>query len=267
METQWSLVLFTVLTGAAGWTLGCVAVDEFIRKTKNDTNFVAAIVAIVMAALGGIASVTHLSHPENMLAALNHPTSGIFTEALLVGLTALFALVYLVVLKRAAGDAARKIFAVLAALFGIVLAFAAGASYMMAAQLMWNTPLLPLAYGGTAMPLGVAVYLLIAQARGEQELKTFQLLLMVGGAVAAITGLFYGMATGAAAHEPLLLWGLVVIIGGVAPALCGWFASKQPASALVLYVVATVAAFIGCAALRCVMWATSTVVNNFFGML
>lgn len=267
METQWSLVLFTVLTGAAGWTLGCVAIDEFIRKTKNDTNFIAAIVAIVLAAVGGVASVTHLSHPENMLAALNHPTSGIFTEALLVGLTALFALVYLIVLKRDAGATARKIFAVLAALFGIVLAFAAGASYMMSAQLMWNTPLLPLAYGGTAMPLGIAVYLLVAQIRGEQDLKLLQTLLIVGGAVAAITGLFYGVATGAAAHEPLLMWGLVVIVGGVAPALCGWVAAKQPASALVLYVVATAAAFIGCAALRCAMWATSTVVNNFFGML
>ena len=94
MEIQWSLVLFTVLTGGAGWALGCVAVDEFTQKTKNDTNFIAAIVAIALAAVGGIASVTHLSHPENMLAALSHPTSGIFTEALLVGLTAVFALCY-----------------------------------------------------------------------------------------------------------------------------------------------------------------------------
>lgn len=267
METQWSLVLFTALTGAAGWTLGCVALDEFLGRTRRDTNFVAAIAAIILAAVGGIASVTHLSHPENMLAALNHPTSGIFTEALLVGLTALFALVYLVMLKREMGAGARRLFAVLAAVAGIVLAFAAGASYMMPAQLLWNTPLLPLAYGGTAMPLGVAIYLVIALAKHEDNIRDFLMLLLVGGAVAAITGLFYGMATGVAATEPLLVWGLVVVVGGVAPALCGLFARKLPDNALVLAVVAAAASFIGCVALRCTMWTVSQVVNNFFGML
>ncbi len=119
MEIQWSLVLFTVLTGGAGWALGCVAVDEFTQKAKNDTNFIAAIVAIVLAAVGGIASVTHLSHPENMLAALSHPTSGIFTEELLVGLTAVFALVYVILLKR--GAAASALTVALVLVFGKVL--------------------------------------------------------------------------------------------------------------------------------------------------
>lgn len=267
MEIQWSLVLFTVLTGGAGWALGCVAVDEFTQKTKNDTNFIAAIVAIVLAAVGGIASVTHLSHPENMLAALSHPTSGIFTEALLVGLTAVFALVYVILLKRNAAASARKLFVVLAAVFGIVLAFASGASYMMDAQTAWNTPLLPLAYGGTTMPLGVAVYLIVALAKHEEGLGQYFLLLLVGGAVAAITGLFYGVATGVASQEPLMMWGLVVAVGGVVPAVCGWLGRKMPSSALALAGVAAVASFAGCVALRCVMWATSAVVNNFFGML
>lgn len=267
METQWSLVLFTALTGAAGWTLGCVALDEFRGKMHEQTNFIAAIAAIILAAVGGLASVTHLSHPENMLAALNHPTSGIFTEALLVGLTALFAIVYVIVLKRDAGNAACKVFAVLAALFGIVLPFASGASYMMSSQLLWNTPLLPLAYGGTALPLGVAIYLTVALSQGEGEVRDYLILLLVGSAIAAITALFYGMATGAASHEPLLFWGLVIVVGCAGPALCAWFARKFSASALVLSVVAIAASFIGCVALRCIMWAASTVVNNFFGML
>ena len=37
METisiQWSLVLFTALTGIAGWTFVCVAADEFLGRAK-----------------------------------------------------------------------------------------------------------------------------------------------------------------------------------------------------------------------------------------
>lgn len=161
MEIQWSLVLFTVLTGAGGWMLACVAIDEFAGKTRA-TNKLAVVVAAVVACAGGIASVTHLSHPEHIMGALSHPTSGIFVEAALTGLMAVCAIVYFVLLVREASAGARKAFAVLGAVFGVLLSFMAGESYMMSSQLAWNTPLLPLGYTGTAMPLGVALYLALA---------------------------------------------------------------------------------------------------------
>ena len=145
-------------------------------RTKRNTNFVAAIAAIIFGGSGGIASVTHLSHPENMLAALNHPTSGIFTEALLVGLTALFALVYLVMLKREMGAGARRLFAVLAAVAGIVLAFAAGASYMMPAPVALEHAACPLAYGGTAMRSAWLSTSSSFLAKHEDNIRDFQML-------------------------------------------------------------------------------------------
>ena len=77
-----------------------------------------------------------------MMGALGHPTSGIFVEATLVALAGVCAIVYLILAKRASQSAgARKAFAVLAAVFGVLLSFMAGESYMMGSQPAWNTVL------------------------------------------------------------------------------------------------------------------------------
>lgn len=266
MEIQWSLVLFTALTGMAGWTLACVAVDEFAGKTRQ-TNTVACVVAAALAAVGGIASVTHLSHPENMLAALSHPTSGIFTEAVLVGLAILCAAVYVILAVRQGSAGVRKAFAVLAAVFGVALSFMAGASYMMDSQLMWNTFALPLGYCGTAIPVGVALYLVIAAFCKEEDLGLYAKLLVISAVVAAVTAALYGCLSGTAAAEPAVVWGLCVVVGAVVPAVCGAVMVKKPELTLPLAVVALVGAFVGAVAYRCLMWMVSVVVNNFFGML
>ena len=266
MAIQWSLVLFTVLTGAGGWMLACVAIDEFAGKTRN-TNKLAVVVAAVVACLGGIASVTHLSHPENILGALSHPTSGIFVEAALTGLMAVCAVVYFVLLVRGASAAARKAFAVLGAAFGVLLSFMAGESYMMSSQLTWNTPLLPLGYAGTAMPLGVALYLALAAWRKEDGLGLYAKLLCAGGVVAAITAALYGAVSGAGADQALLVWGLAVCVGGVVPAVLGALAAKKPEQAMTLALASAVCCLIGATAYRCTMWLASEVVNNFFGLL
>ena len=266
MEIQWSLVLFTVLTGAGGWMLACVAVDEFAGKTRN-TNKIAVVAAAVVACLGGIASVTHLSYPEHIMCALSHPMSGIFVEVALTGLMAVCAIVYFALLVRGASDAGRKAFAVLGAAFGVLLSFMAGESYMMTSQLAWNTPLLPLGYAGTAMPLGVALYLALAAWRKESDLGLYAKLLLVGGVVAALTAALYGAVSGAGADQALLVWGLAVCVGGAAPAALGLLASKKPEQALMCALAAAACCLIGATAYRCVMWLASEVVNNFFGML
>lgn len=266
MAIQWSLVLFTVLTGAGGWMLACVAIDEFAGKTRN-VNKLAVVVAAVVACVGGIASVTHLSHPEHIMGALSHPTSGIFTEAALTGLVAVCAVVYFVVLVRGTSAGARKAFAVLGAVFGVLLSFMAGESYMMSSQLAWNTPLLPLGYAGTAMPLGVALYLALAARDEQADTSLYAKLLLAGGVVAAVTAAAYGVASGAGADQALLIWGLAVIVGGVAPAALGAAVVKKPEQAFTFACAAAACAFVGATAYRCVMWLASVVVNNFFGML
>lgn len=77
------------------WVSVGVAVDE-LRGLTQRTNLVASVLALVLAVVGGIASVTHLSHPDRIMAVLSHPTAGIFLEALLIGLFIAAVAVYVI---------------------------------------------------------------------------------------------------------------------------------------------------------------------------
>ncbi len=267
MAIQWSLVIFTALTGAAGWMLACVALAEFKGICKR-TAFPAATASLVLLIVGGLASVTHLSHPERMLEALNHPTSGIFTEAVLVGVTSVFVIAYLILSKREASMGARKVAIAAAAVFGVVLSFSAGASYMMPARAVWNTLLLPIGYLGTAIPFGIAAFLLVAALRKEDaaDLKLYATTLIGGGVVAAIAAGAYVASLGGA--DVLVLgWLLSVVVAGVAPAIMGAVIAKKPESALALAAVALVCALAGSVAYRCLMWSYTSAVSNYFSPL
>lgn len=266
MEVQWTLLIFTLLTGGAGWLFACVCADEFLQRASKAA-LPATVTALVVAIVGGIASVFHLSHADRMLAALNHPTSGIFIEAVLVGLFCLFAIIYLVLLVRGIGGGARKAMAIIAAIAGVVLSFAAGASYMMEAQYTWDTPLLPLAYCGTAVPLGIAAYLTVAEAvKALEEPAPYDKALLVGGVIGLVTVAAYVLVAGVAGEEPVLF--LVALVGsGVVPIVAGVLMAKQPSSALTWSAVALVCACVGAACLRALMWLVSSVPANFFSNL
>lgn len=61
MEIQWSLVLFTALSGAGAWLVACAGLDAFKGLAKK-TVVPAVVTGIVLIIVGGIASATHLSH-------------------------------------------------------------------------------------------------------------------------------------------------------------------------------------------------------------
>ena len=138
MTIQWSLVLFTVLAGCGAWLFACVAIDEF-RGAAAKVRVPASVAAVVLLAVGGIASATHLSHVDRMMAALAHPAPGIFLEALLLGLLAVCAIVYAVLVARRAGAGARKAVAVAGIVLAVAFSFACGSSYMMSSRPAWNT--------------------------------------------------------------------------------------------------------------------------------
>lgn len=72
MDIQWSLVIFTVLTGLGGWLFFFVGLNVLLGKTDKGA-FAGTVAALALAIVGGCASVTHLSHPDRMLVALQHP--------------------------------------------------------------------------------------------------------------------------------------------------------------------------------------------------
>jgi DMSO reductase anchor subunit len=269
MEIQWSLVLFTALTGAAGWMLACVAVAEFKGICKNSA-FITTVVATVIAIVGGCASVTHLSHPERMLEALNHPTSGIFTEAVLVGITCIFAILFMIFVKRNMSATARKVAIAGAAIFGVILSFSAGASYMMSSRAVWNTVLLPLGYLGTAVPTGIGLYMLVVALRKEEfsEYALFGKALIGGGILAAILAGVYVGTLAAGGYDVLVLgWLLSVVVCGVCPAALGAAMQKKPESVLALAGCSVACALVGSVAFRCLMWVCTSSVANYFGQI
>ena len=246
MDIQWSLVLFTAIASCGTWVSVGVAVDE-LRGLTQRTNLTASALALVLAVVGGIASVTHLSHPDRIMAVLSHPTPGIFLEALLIGLFIAAVAVYVILLKRDASAGARKAVAVLAAVIGIVFSFASGYSYMMEARATWNTIALPLGYMGFGAASGLSLYLLLAACKKEsvEAVKLAGWETVIGGVLALVSGLAFGFA----------------------PLVCGWLARSKPASAVTMATVAFAGGIIGSIAFRAVMWMVGTAVANYFGIV
>ena len=246
------MVLFTALTGLAAWLFICVAADEFLGRAKKAA-FPAAVASLVVAIVGGLASVTHLSHPDRIMGALSHPTSG----------------------KRGAGATARKVVAVIGAVFGVLLSFMAGESYLMSARPNWNTQLLPLGYMLTAIPSGVGAYLAVVgfvsgKDEGEGEgavaldLKPYATALLVGGVLSAVGALAYTLSAGASDGAVFALLALAVVAGGVVPCAAGALLPKKMQSLVALGAASCVCALAGAIAYRCIMWLITVPVADLF---
>ena len=153
MEIQWALVLFTVISGAGAWLFAFSMLGYLLKKDATPSKM-ETIVAFVLVAVGGCMSVLHLSHVDRILEALNHPTSGIFVEAAMIGVLCVILAVYFVLLVRGSSEKARTAVGVLGLLVGMVFTYACGSSYMMEARPAWQTVALPLAYFAFAMLRG-----------------------------------------------------------------------------------------------------------------
>lgn len=269
MEIQWSLVLFTALTGLGGMTFFLICGNTLLGKTGKG-EFVGSLASLALLVVGGLASVTHLSHPDRMLNALQHPTSGIFTEAVLVGLLSVCAIVFALMVHREIRGGALKAVSVVGLILGVLMAFMAGQSYIMAALAAWDTELLPLGYLGTAAAEGAAAYLLLISVQtAEERAQGFYAKVLAGaGCFSLVTTVLYGAVSGAFAGETAALYITgAVLLGGVAPAACGFAGMKKPANMTTWAVVALVCALVGAIAYRCAMWLLGVGFYNFFGML
>lgn len=260
MDIQWPLAVFTLLTGLAGWTFFFVGLNEFTKKSKQD-GFVVGIASIVLLAIGSLASVLHLSHPDRIMNALSHPTSGIFTEFVLVMLLGVSILASVVCLKRG-WKGAVKAFAVLGMVFGVLISFMAGYSYIMAGREAWDTVLLPTAYLGTAIPMGAALYWALA-TRGGEPAPFAAVCTAVGGGAALLATLAYALATGVFAGEGLAYACLCLCCSGAIPLVCGLMGRGGSKPALAW--AALVAALVGGLVFRIMMWIVGSGFYGFFG--
>lgn len=267
MSVQWSLVLFTAIAGTGAWMFACTGIAE-LKGLGKKTAVPATIVALILAIAGGFASLSHLSHPERVFGALGHPTSGIFMEAVLLGLIVLCAIIYLILVKRDAAKSARKLFGVLGIILAVVFTFACGMSYEMSSRAVWNTFTLPFAYLGTAMVSGCAGYLLMTGICKDDiaSIETAGNETLLGGIASVLTAFIYGCVSGAAGGSVAALFWIVVIgCGGIAPIVFGKIAGNNTAKATAYGVIALAGALVGAIAFRAIMWMIGTTVINVFG--
>lgn len=259
MSIQWSLVLFTLLTGAGGCLFAFIGLNEIVRWSKKDT-FAAGIASLALVAVGGLASVTHLSHPDRIMNALSHPTSGIFTEAVLVGIVAVLVVLYLVCIRRGAASAA-KVFGAIGGIFGLLLSFMAGYSYIMEAQPAWATILLPLGYLLSALAMGAGLWWALLAPDAENGVDK-AVVAAIACSVLALAGIFaYAMVSNAFATAGAIAIGslaceavalvLAIVAHSKSQVVMGW-----------AFVVAAVAAAL---LYRVLMWVLGGGIFGFFG--
>lgn len=269
MEVQWALVLFTVVSGTGAWLFAWSMIANLLKKGEAPDKR-ESIVSIVLLVIGGCLSVLHLKHFERILEALNHPTSGIFIEAALIGVLIALVAVYLVLYVRNASEPARKAIGIAIVALAAVFTFACGSSYMMEARPVWCTLTLPLAYCGTACAAGATLNLLmkaIAKAP-EEQLAFASLTSLVGCCIGMVCNISFIIATGWAtiAAPAAIAWTAVGVICLIAAILLSLLAWKRPTRALPAGIVALCATVVAAVAVRVTMWLIGSPILDFFNM-
>lgn len=262
MEIQWSLLLFSALAGAGGSLLAFTGLAELMGKAPKAKKSILAIVLVLVVA-GGLFSVLHLEQKANIMAAAANvfSFSAISMELIFVGLVAVVAIVYLVCASREVAGTAIKAVAVIGIVVGLLLGYVTGSGYQMGAMPFWNTPALPLAYLGTDLALGAAIYGALA-CRDEDQGNIPAVFSLAGAVCSLVLCLAYGAVTGFAI-DPTLYWAGVIVLGGLANAVVAAVAVKKPASTG-LYAAAVVFACIASVCLRAYMWLLGTGTLDFF---
>lgn len=282
MGNEWALVFFTTFVALGAGTFVAIGASEWRAGNTADTaiRLQGGILAIVALAVGGFASVLHLGHVDRIFGALEHPTSGIFTEAVMMGLTGLCVVAYLIAIRKNASGQVRKGIVIVGAVLALLLAFAVGNSYVIPARPAWDSLTLPLVYLGSAVVLGCFGYHVL-DARKAGASTTGIMAKVIPGAlglqavliVAYLTHLAtapYPNATRSVSRVlmgdlALLFWGGIVLVGLVAPAMLVALKKKtEKIPPFVIAVIGLACVFVGALAFRLMMFSLGTSVWHFF---
>lgn len=270
MEIQWTLVLFTALSGTGACLFASSVIGELAGKDKTPSKL-EAIVSFILLVVGGFMSVLHLKHVDRIFEALNRPTSGIFIEAALVGIMCVIVAIYFLMVIRDASATARKVVGVIGVVVGLVFAYECGASYMMEARPAWATITLPLAYAGTAITAGTALnlFLKVQQKREAESVKFASLLALVGGVLGVLTaGIFCIMAGGNLfnAQHNASLWLIILFAALIGATVLSALIYKKAESNTLYPIIALVCATVAVITFRVVMWLVGSPIADFFLM-
>jgi len=281
MEISWSLVFYTLFVGLGMGAFAFVAITEYLGKAEK-SRMAGAIITLVAMVAGGISSALHLGHVERVANVLANLESHIAQELILVIVVGAFVVLYIALLIANASDILRKIVVTLGLLAAIALAFMNGLIYVLPSRPAWNTVLWPLLYTASAAVLGLfTMYIWEALREGEVSVvkgvnKWSVITLAVYGALIIAYVIYLAMAPfPAESRSPARLltgdlawifWGGVVAIGLAVPlGMTAWlWSSKQEkVPFLATAVVGLACTFVGAVAIRALMYALGTSIQQF----
>ena len=276
MGSEWSLVFFTSFVDLGCGLFVALAINEWF-SINPQVRWKGAIAVLVALGLGGISSVLHLGHPERIFGALGHPTSGIFLESSMIGITGICVLVYIFALNRNATAQTLKAITLVGSIPAVILAFAVGDSYVMASRPAWDTLVLPFAYLGSAAVMGCFAYRILVVTPSDslvsqstlvsQGLLILQAVLVVAYVV-TLSNAPYSDASRSATQVLAggfapLFWGAIVIVGLLIPFVLNTI-KKESLATSISATLGLVCVFIGAAAFRVLMFNLGTTVWQFF---
>lgn len=157
MISEFSLFLFTLLGGTAA---GAYVFASVFPMTESKKRWLLPLAALVLLAIGGVALLLHLGHPERMFYAFTNPSAGITREGLATGLFGVLLVVEFILALRS-GKPTPKVLSILTAIAGVILLVVMGLAYVefhgVPAWANWTTmPLFivgGLSAGACALPL------------------------------------------------------------------------------------------------------------------
>ncbi|MCR5582618.1 MAG: dimethyl sulfoxide reductase anchor subunit [Eggerthellaceae bacterium] len=125
MISEFSLFLFTLLGGTAA---GAYAFTWAFPTGESKRRWLLPGIALVLLAIGGVALLLHLGHPERMLFAFSNLSAGITREGITTGLFGALVLVDLIFAIRS-NKPVPKALGIVTALAGVALLVAMGSAY------------------------------------------------------------------------------------------------------------------------------------------
>lgn len=290
MAVQWPLLVFSVLLGITSGIFVFLAIGELTGKFRA-VRFAGAVIALACLAVGGCVSVLHMGHPERAFHLLGNLGSGLSKELFAVAIMGVIALAYMV-LTRKDYPGASKAFGIAGGIMGLVLSPMAGASYLIAARPAWDSLTLPLMYLGAGLAFGFLLMaaLVLRRAEGGDEGVLALKLALVGVVIMAVTAAAYVVWIAVAPHQAasrsvarlfsgdlaVLFWVCAVAVGVVAPVVLAVLAHSKGGSSpregtvlpnaktLSSYLIAAfVCTAVGAVAIRVIMYAVGTSVEQF----
>lgn len=261
MAIQWPLVIFSLFAGCGGVTLAFAGLSEVLGIGKK-ARIPSVICSLVLLIVGGCASVLHLGQPANIMAAAANifSFSGISVELIMLGVNVIVSIVYLV-LARGENATAIKTTGIVGIVTGLMMAFVVGNGYVMMAQPLWNTPMLPMGYLGSGLAMGGTLFMsfMVATKADGADLKRIFPFVLAAVIVQAVLFLAYGVVAGFVV-DALLFWGGMIVVGSVVALVCVAFIQRKPC----LVYGAFVCTLIGGICFRAFMWVVGTGYLNLF---